>query len=103
MVVTSEGESAVKYAFLHLGFRPFFLGAAGFALLSTVLWMGIYIMGWAILPKHFAPITWHSHEMIFGYGVAVIAGFLLTAVKNWTEVQTLNGYPLLSLFLFWTA
>jgi len=46
-------------------------------------------------------MTWHAHEMIFGYSIAVVAGFLLTAVKNWTGIQTLHGYPLLFLFLLW--
>jgi uncharacterized protein involved in response to NO len=46
-------------------------------------------------------MSWHAHEMTFGYGMAVIAGFLLTAVKNWTGVQTLHGIPLLLLFLLW--
>ncbi len=65
--------------------------------------MGIYGLGWTLQPKHFTPITWHAHEMIYGFSIAVIAGFLLTAGKTWTDVQTLNGYLLLSLFLFWIA
>ena len=101
MIGINSKQTLGKYAFLHLGFRPFFIGATGFAFLSTLLWMGIYVLGWKLQPKHFAPITWHAHEMIYGYSMAVIAGFLLTAVKTWTDVQTLNGYPLLSLFLFW--
>lgn len=101
MIGINSKQTLGKYAFLHLGFRPFFIGATGFTFLSTLLWMGIYVLGWTLQPKHFAPITWHAHEMIYGYSMAVIAGFLLTAVKTWTDVQTLNGYPLLSLFLFW--
>ncbi len=101
MIGINSNQALEKYAFLNLGFRPFFIGAAGFAFLSTLLWMGIYVLGWTLQPKHFTPITWHAHEMIYGYSIAVIAGFLLTAVKTWTDVQTLNGYPLLSLFLFW--
>ena len=101
MIGINSNQALEKYAFLHLGFRPFFIGATGFAFLSTLLWMGIYVLGWTLQPKHFAPITWHAHEMIYGYSIAVIAGFLLTAVKTWIDVKTLNGYPLLSLFLFW--
>lgn len=101
MIGSNSNQTIGKYAFLHLAFRPFFIGATGFAFLSTLLWMGIYGLGWTLQPKHFAPITWHAHEMIYGYSIAVIAGFLLTAVKTWTDGQTLNGYPLLSLFLFW--
>lgn len=88
-------------AILNLGFRPFFAGAAAFAVLSMLVWMGIYIFGWQ-WPQVGLPATiWHAHEMIYGYGMAVIAGFLLTAVKNWTGVQTLYGIPLLLLFLLW--
>ncbi len=103
MIDVDRKQVVEKYAVLNLGFRPFFIGASAFAFLSTLLWMGIYVLGWTLQPKHFSPITWHAHEMIFGYSIAVIAGFLLTAVKNWTGVQTLNGYPLLCLFLFWIA
>jgi len=92
-----------KTALLQLGFRPFFAGAAIFSILSMLAWSGLYVfnMHWyqATLPA----VTWHAHEMVYGYGLAVIAGFLLTAVKNWTGVQTLRGVPLLLLFLLWLA
>ncbi|MDM8569150.1 NnrS family protein, partial [Thiotrichales bacterium HSG1] len=94
-------KSKSKFAFLHLGFRPFFIGASVFAIVAMLLWMGIYNLGWDI--QTYSPMTWHAHEMIFGYSMAVIAGFLLTAIKNWTGKQTLSGYPLLLLFLLWTA
>ncbi len=90
-----------KFAFLHLGFRPFFMGASSFAFLAILIWMGIYALGWRMPFTHVSPMTWHAHEMIFGYSIAVAAGFLLTAVKNWTGIQTLHGYPLLLLFLLW--
>jgi uncharacterized protein involved in response to NO len=86
MIGSNSNQTIGKYAFLHLAFRPFFIGATGFAFLSTLLWMGIYGLGWTLQPKHFAPITWHAHEMIYGYSIAVIAGFLLTAGKTWTDV-----------------
>ena len=88
-------------AILNLAFRPFFAGAAAFAVLSMLVWMGIYIFGWQWPQVGLPATTWHAHEMIYGYGMAVIAGFLLTAVKNWTGVQTLYGIPLLLLFLLW--
>jgi uncharacterized protein involved in response to NO len=88
-------------AILNLGFRPFFAGAAAFAVLSMLVWMGIYIFGWQWSQVGLPATIWHAHEMIYGYGMAVIAGFLLTAVKNWTGVQTLYGIPLLLLFLLW--
>ena len=87
-------------AILNLGFRPFFSGAGLFAVVLMLAWAGLYSLGWQwqlALPA----VTWHAHEMVFGYGMAVIAGFLLTAVKNWTGVQTLHGIPLLLLFLLW--
>lgn len=63
-------------------------------------WMGVYVLGWRWQPALPGSI-WHAHEMVYGYGMAVIAGFLLTAVRNWTGVQTLYGIPLLLLFLLW--
>jgi uncharacterized protein involved in response to NO len=101
MNLESPQKNVGQLAFLHLGFRPFFLGASGFALLAILAWMAIYVFSWQISFRHFAPMTWHAHEMIFGYSIAVIAGFLLTAIKNWTGRQTLHGYPLLGLFLVW--
>ena len=90
-----------RFAFLHLGFRPFFVGASSFAVLAILVWMGSYSLGWPISFGQLAPMTWHAHEMIYGYSIAVAAGFLLTAIKNWTGRQTVHGYPLLLLFLLW--
>ncbi|MBO0611475.1 NnrS family protein [Thiothrix fructosivorans] len=90
-----------KYALSHLGFRPFFLAAGLFAVIGMVLWTGIYSFGWAGLPADYPAIIWHAHEMVFGYAVAVAAGFLLTAIKNWTGQQTLHGLPLLGLVGVW--
>lgn len=85
----------------NLGFRPFFLCASLYAAISVLVWGLIYT---GKLQHHFvfsSPMIWHAHEMVFGYAVAVIAGFLLTAVKNWTGIQTPNGWKLLSLVLIW--
>ena len=87
-------------AILNLGFRPFFSGAAIFSFVSMLAWTGLYVFNWHWQPA-LPGVTWHAHEMIFGYAMAVIAGFLLTAVRNWTGVQTLHGLPLLLLFLLW--
>jgi len=89
-------------AILNLGFRPFFAGAAMFSLVSVLAWMGLYVFNWQWQPA-LPGLTWHAHEMVYGYAMAVIAGFLLTAVRNWTGVQTLHGLPLLLLFLLWLA
>jgi len=65
--------------------------------------MLIYVFNFQLDLKTLSPMSWHAHEMVFGYSVAVITGFLLTAVKNWTGMQTLNGPSLLALFLIWIA
>jgi len=83
-----------------LGFRPFFLFSGLFAVLSIALWVPTFI-GWLPLNSYYGQIGWHSHEMIFGYAAAVIAGFLLTAVRNWTEMATPQGWALGALALIW--
>ena len=86
----------------NLGFRPFFLGAGIFSVLSMLLWTGVYTFGWKIPVATGIPVTsWHAHEMLYGYTMAVIAGFLLTAVKNWTNIQTASGLRLFLLFSIW--
>lgn len=87
----------------NLGFRPFFLGAALFAIASMILWMGVYAFQLPVPIEGISIIQWHAHEMIYGFTMAVIAGFLLTAVKNWTGVQTVYGLKLLGLFSLWAA
>lgn len=95
--------AASSLPILNLGFRPFFTGAAIFSVVAMLAWTGMYLFGW--FPQSLAiPHTlWHAHEMVYGYGMAVIAGFLLTAVRNWTGVRTITGTPLLLLFLLWLA
>ncbi len=92
-----------RIALFRLAFRPFFLGAAAFAAAIMLYWMGSLALGWSFHLGDISPATWHAHEMIFGYSLAVIAGFLLTAVMNWTGVQTLNGGPLVALFTLWVV
>jgi uncharacterized protein involved in response to NO len=103
MYNSEANRMAGTVALLHLGFRPFFLGAGIFAVLSVLIWTGLYSLGWNVELNGLPPVLWHAHEMIYGYSMAVVAGFLLTAVRNWTGVQTLHGYPLLILFLLWAA
>ena len=89
---------------LDIGFRPFFLGATAFAILSMILWLGVYAFHWPVTFAGGIPaVFWHSHEMLYGYALAVIAGFLLTAVKHWTGIPTAQGAPLLVLFMLWSA
>lgn len=86
--------------FFALGFRPFFLFAGIGAVVLLALWLLIY-RGALPAPDYYGGVAWHGHEMLFGYTVAVIAGFLLTAVKNWTGIQTPRYWPLAGLTLLW--
>lgn len=87
-------------AFLSYGFRPFFLGAAVFTGLAVLAWVALFA-GRVSADFLYAPREWHVHEMLFGYLPALIAGFLLTAMPNWTDRMPLRGAPLLVLFLLW--
>lgn len=87
---------------LRLGFRPFYIGAAVFALLAVPLWVLLFL-GHASLGLALPPLLWHAHEMLFGFAVAVILGFLLTAVKAWTGLATPRGAALGALALLWLA
>ncbi|MBL1420036.1 MAG: NnrS family protein [Alphaproteobacteria bacterium] len=82
------------------GFRPFFLGAAVIALLNMLIWIG-YLAGSIEIYSLFSPSYWHLHEMMFGFVGAAIAGFLLTAMPNWTGRPALKGFNLASLFGLW--
>lgn len=90
-----------KIALFELGFRPFFLLASLLSIIVTMLWMAAYTFGWSLPVSDISPIAWHGHEMVFGYATAMIAGFLLTAVRNWTGVPTISGLPLAVLALMW--
>lgn len=87
---------------LTLGFRPFFLLAAGWAIVALVIWLA-FLTGWLSLPSRFDPISWHAHEMLFGVLMAAIAGFLLTAMPNWTGQTPISGAPLAGLAGLWIA
>lgn len=89
-------------AFLSYGFRPFFLGAALFGTVAVLAWVAIYA-GYGQAEFLYSPREWHVHEMLFGFIPALIAGFLLTAMPNWTDRMPLRGVPLLTLFLLWFA
>jgi len=84
----------------NLGFRAFF-ALAGFAALTLIVLWSAMIEGDLAHENYFSQNYWHAHEMLLGYSVAVIAGFLLTAVKNWTGKPTLTGDQLAGLCLLW--
>jgi len=83
-----------------LGFRVFFALAGLSALILIMLWNAMF-KGTLTAANYFLPSYWHAHEMLLGYSVAVIAGFLLTAVKNWTSKPSLSGDKLTALALLW--
>ncbi|MFN4142838.1 NnrS family protein [Aestuariivirga sp.] len=87
-------------AILGYGFRPFFLGAAVFAGVAMAVWIGALAGLW-IIPSAFGPIEWHAHEFLWGYLSAVVAGFMLTAVPNWTGRLPIVGHPLALLWSSW--
>ena len=82
------------------GFRPFFLGAAVWAIVALILLMGSLAGLWNLAPGYGA-LAWHGHEMLFGYASGVVAGFLLTAVPNWTGRLPVAGWRLALLFALW--
>ncbi|MDP8567415.1 NnrS family protein [Methylophilus aquaticus] len=90
-----------QYALFNLGFRPFFLLAAAFAVIAIALWSWKYTQLSSLSLSTVTASQWHAHEMLYGFAFAVIAGFLLTAVKNWTGIQTLHGRPLMALVACW--
>jgi uncharacterized protein involved in response to NO len=83
-----------------LGFRPFFLLAGWLAILLMAFWVPVFVGG-VSFDTYYGQIGWHSHEMIFGYAIAVIAGFLLTAVRNWANTPTPSGLPLAGMSALW--
>ena len=83
----------------RLGFRPFYLMAAIFAALSVALWAAQFA---GLMPAaYLSGPTWHAHEMLFGYTSAALAGFMLTAIPNWTGRLPVSGTPLLGLVGLW--
>jgi len=89
-------------ALFSFGFRPFFLFGAIWAALSAPLWIWSYLTGQAMIGA--APaLAWHVHEMLFGFIAAIVGGFLLTAVPNWTGRLPVRGLPLMTLFGLWAA
>ena len=98
-------ERRLKYAgpaLFSYGFRPFFLGGAVWSITCIVLWIPQF-MGYLSLRTAFSPLDWHIHEMLYGYVAAVVAGFLLTAIPNWTGRLPITGAPLMALAALWLA
>jgi uncharacterized protein involved in response to NO len=87
-------------AVLSYAFRPLFLAAASWAIVAIALWLAMFL-GYARLPTRFDPLTWHIHEMLFGFVMAAVGGFLPTAIPNWTNRLPVRGYSLALLTGLW--
>ena len=98
-ILDSHKEEQIVPLF-RLGFRPFFLLGALFSCLAMLGWLG-QLNGWFALPGIGNPIWWHAHEMLFGFGAAIVAGFLLTAVQNWTAHPGVRSWPLALIVGLW--
>lgn len=99
-IVDAGRWASPGWAVLSYGFRPFFLFGALFAALAAPLWLAMLVHG-IEPPGALSGLAWHAHEMIFGFLAAIIAGFVLTAVPNWTGRFPLSGLPLAGLVLLW--
>jgi uncharacterized protein involved in response to NO len=92
---------AQRFTLWQIGFRPFYLLAGAFAALSIALW-ALQFAGWLGRP-YLQGAMWHAHEMLFGFTLAVLVGFLLTAGRNWSGRLTPSGWPLAAMAALWVA
>jgi uncharacterized protein involved in response to NO len=90
-----QGPAILLYAF-----RPMFLAAGSWAAIALALWLAMFF-GYVTLPTRFDPLSWHIHEMLFGFVMAAVAGFLLTAIPNWTGRLPVRGWRLAALAILW--
>ena len=101
MFVGVNGMNRIRTpVILQQSFRPFFLLAGAWATLCVLLWVGS-LAGLPVLPDAVDALAWHKHEMLFGFATAAIAGFILTAIPNWTGGLPISGWPLASLVGLW--
>lgn len=102
MLALRRRRMAAAHPFFRGGFRPFFFVGAAWAVIALAFWI-CALHGEVSIPAALDPLAWHRHEMLFGFVGAVIAGFLLTAVPNWTGRLPIAGWPLAGLFSLWAA
>jgi uncharacterized protein involved in response to NO len=102
MLALRRARLAASPPFLRGGFRPFFFGGAAWAIVALLLWLAA-LSGTTALPSAMDSLAWHRHEMLFGFVGAIICGFLLTAIPNWTGRLPIAGMPLAALFALWLA
>ena len=102
MQITDKEKENRILPFFRLAFRPFFFGGALFSIVALSAWGSFLLGGWP-MAFYTNPFWWHTHEMLFGFGGAIIVGFLLTAVQTWTGILGVRGWQLAFLFLLWLA
>jgi uncharacterized protein involved in response to NO len=102
MLALRRRRMAASHPFFRGGFRPFFFAGAAWAVVALTLWV-CTLLGDITLPTALDALAWHRHEMLFGFVGAIMAGFLLTAVPNWTGRLPIAGWPLAGLFSLWAA
>jgi uncharacterized protein involved in response to NO len=100
--IPAKDSLASRFALFDYGFRPFFLLAGLYALAIVPVWLYFYVHHGALFGA-LPAMYWHSHEMLYGFVAAAIAGFLLTAVPSWTGARGFGGAPLISLVTLWIA
>lgn len=101
-VSSADDGSLTTIPFLTEGLRPFFLAAGLWAVVALSIWVA-FLQGYITIPSRFDPLSWHIHEMLFGFVMAAVAGFLLTAIPNWTRRLPVSGSPLAWLAGLWLA
>ncbi|MBC8287157.1 MAG: NnrS family protein [Nitrospinae bacterium] len=101
--MSEPSRDIIDHPVLGYGFRPFFILGALYSIISLLIWGGFYAR--YVTPPLFMidPVSWHAHEMIYGFTMAIVAGFLLTAVANWTDSVPVRKFHLLGLCLLWLA
>ena len=100
--ITDNAKEQQLIPVFRLAFRPFFLAGSIFSVISLLLWGGV-LSGEISITSMMSPTIWHAHEMLFGFSGAIILGFLLTAVQNWTGYPGLKGTKLAIVFFLWLA
>jgi uncharacterized protein involved in response to NO len=92
---------AAGFALFEYGFRPFFLLVALHSAVAVAVWVAV-VLGWLSLPVEME-VSWHAHQMVYGFAAAGLAEFLLTAVPSWTGAPARRGMPLVMLAALWLA
>jgi len=100
--MTSPASNKQITPFFSVPFRPFFLSGSLFSVLAILAWAGV-LNAWFSFEPYANSFWWHAHEMLFGFVAAIVTGFLLTAVQNWTGLTSLKGRSLMLLWLLWLA